>query len=114
MDNFVNLPQTALPTGTDTLQAALAANDGQQPSLKTLSWHTMAYNAVFAATHRFVCVLKPRPMLSTDSAEDTVHMLRIVSRHTYRASNGWLYGPFVSTAHQAAYYYRGKPTWLLE
>ena len=116
MDNFVNLPQVALPTDADPLQMALAANDGQQPSLKRLSWHTMANNAVFAAAHRFVRTLKPRPLLSTDSAEDTVHMLRIISRHTYRASNGWLYGPFVSTAHQAAYLpgYRGKPTWLFE
>ena len=116
MDNFINLPQTALPADADTLQTMLATTDDQQPSLKRLSWHTMANNAVFAAAHRFVRTLKPRPMLSTDSAEDTVHMLRIISRHTYRASNGCLYGPFVSTAHQAAYLpgYRGKPTWLFE
>ena len=106
--------ERARPSTSHAVLTSPTPSDAKLPSLKWLSWRAMANNNVFMRSCRLVTAIKKRPPLSSESAEDAMHILRLIDRFTHRTADGRLYGPY-TVPHRATFPtgYATKPAWIL-
>ena len=106
--------ERARPSTSHAVLTSPTPSDAKLPSLKWLSWRAMANNNVFMRSCRLVTAIKRRPPLSSESAEDAMHILRLIDRFTHRTADGRLYGPY-TVPHRSPFPtgYTTKTSWIL-